>query len=455
MAGAPGGPRGPGGDALTSPPAPPGALPLRRPHVVAGALLLGLLVSGQALAHLDAQSPYLYMTTPPFPVGAGTGAEGYVFWLEGHPTYAESWQPARQAALFAGASDDLTTGDTDARAGYAYLWALLALPLGYYWGAVLLNLVSWYLAALATWYLALGLLGRHLPAYGAALLVALGQGFVAMVGTPMSYVAGYAWSPVLLALAHRWNLIPDATYDRPSPGRRHWALWGWLAGVAGLFYFTNLVTLGALLLLGLPTARLRHLLLAAALTLAVPASWELAGRSLVGLQFQSTTAADLSSNVHGLLQTALARPLLLPSEAGGGSARALAGGFSSPTLPLAALGIVLATPRRRRWYLAVALCGLAPAMILHHLPVTQRYGYLAFPAIYIAAAEGAWRLAVRLGAPAAGRGATPAEALSSPSHPSQRRWAVALLGLVALAQLVQANADLWGIHRFALAFGAP
>ena len=114
--------------------------------------------------------------------------------------------------------------------------------------------------------------------------------------------------------------------------------------------------------------------------------------------------------------------------------RALAGGFPLPPLPLAIVGIVAARPERRRWYLAVLLCGLAPAMVLHHLPVTQRYGYLAFPAVYIAAVEGVTWIA-RL----------------SPRAP----WTVAGVTVLASIQLWQANADLWGVYRYALAFGAP
>lgn len=422
---------------------------LRRAQRMAGAALLAILVTAQTASHLDERNAYLYMTTPRFPVGPGSGADGYVFWLEGHPTYMESWQFARQAALYGGASTDLGTGDTDARAGYAYVWTLLARPLGYFGGAVVLNALCWMGAALATWYLARRLLERELPAFGAALGVACGQGFVVMAGTPMSYVAGFAWAPILLALTHRLGLLAPAGHQpaghQPAGqqgaswrARARWAAWGWTCGVAGLFYFTHVVALATLWLLGLrqPHCRppLTGLLLASALALAVPASWEVAGRAGVGLAFASTTASDLSSNVKGLLQTAMARPLRLPDEAGQGSVRALAGGFPFPTLPLAVVGIVVAGHERRRWYLAVLLCGLAPAMVLHHLPVTQRYGYLAFPAVYIAAVEGVTWIA-RL-SPRAG-------------------WTVAGVILLAGIQLLQANADLFGVYGYALAFGGP
>ncbi|MDQ3699844.1 MAG: hypothetical protein M3442_02870, partial [Chloroflexota bacterium] len=350
------------------------------------------------------------------------------------------------------------------------LWTLLARPLGYFNGAVVLNVLYWIGAALATWYLARRLLERELPAFGAALGVACGQGFVALAGTPMSYVAGFAWAPILLALTHRLGLLAPITVKpagHQGAAWRAWApwtAWGWACGVAGLFYFTHVVALATLWLLSLPslsqagpgalggrrqlrsaTSRLSlrrahcrlpllGLLLASALTLAVPASWEVAGRAGVGLAFASTTASDLSSNVKGLLQTAVARPLRLPDEAGQGTVRALVGGFPLPTLPLAILGIVAASCARRRWYLTVLLCGLVPAMVLHHLPVTQRYGYLAFPAVYIAAVEGVTWIAGR-----------------------SRRAAWTVAGIAGLAgiQLVQANADLVGVYRFALAFGGP
>jgi hypothetical protein len=420
--------------------------PLSRGRALAGAALLAAVVAALTLTHLDDRSPHLYLTTPPFPNGPGSGADGYAFWLEGHPTFMESWQFTVQAALYAGASEDRTTGLADARAGYAYLLALLALPLGYFWGAVLLNAVFWLAAALATWDVARRLLPAEPIAFGAALLVAGGQGFVALAGTPMSYVAGYAWLPILLALALRWNLPM-------GPSRlQHWALWGWVCGVAGLFYFTHLVALAVLWLTGLRRAPLRGLLLASALALAVPLSWELYGRALAGLRFEAGTAADLSVNLAGLLQAARTAPLTLPAEAGRGTTRALLGGFPFPLLPLAALGAAAAPPSRRTWYLIVAVCGLAPVMLLHHIPATQRYGYLAYPAVALAAAEGLWWLALRHRSPSAGAAPAGRRARGSAGPLRLATAGALLLGAVALAQAV---ADLWGVHHFALAFGAP
>ncbi|HEX2033140.1 MAG TPA: hypothetical protein VHS99_03060 [Chloroflexota bacterium] len=421
------------------------APPRRRARLIGAAALL-LLVTVQTFTHLDEHSPYLYMTMPGFPVGWGVGAEGYVAWVDGHPVQAEAWQFAHQAAHLGGALHGLDTGNTDARAGYGYLVALLARPFGYYWSAVVVNLLSWYAAALATWYLGTVMLGAAAPAFGAAVLVAGGQGFVAMAGTPMSYVSGYAWSAVLLALAHRWRLF----------GRRcsttRWLLWGWLTGLAGLFYFTHVVLLATAWLFGGRRGPLRPLILATVLAMAVPLTWQLAGQNLVGLRFERATADDLTSNLTGILRVALHAPLELPGKAGESSLRALVGGFALPTLPLAALGVARAAPRRRQWYLAVAICGLAPVFVLHHIPVTQRYGYLAYPAVYLAAAEGAWWLATTLARRASFRNARDA-------RPAPRgaplTWGIAALVLLAGIQLFQANADRWGMMHFALAFGGP
>jgi hypothetical protein len=301
----------------------------------------------------------------------------------------------------------------------------------------------WLAAALATWYLGRTLLGSEPPAFAAALLTAGGQGFVAMAGTPMSYVAGYAWGALLRALAVRWQL-----FGWRSRGGR-WLAWGWLCGVAGIFYFTHVVLIGTAWVFGLRRTPLRHLVVATAAALAVPGAWYLVGHYAVGLRFQETTAQDLVGSLRRLLQIAIHSPLLLPGEAGDHSARALAGGYYYAVLAVAVAGTVMAAPRRRAWYLAVALCGLGPAFVLHMLPVTQRYGYLAFPAIHVAAAEGAWSLGrlarawvARL-APALPLGASPAA------------WGWGALALLGAIQLAQANADLWGIYRFALAFGAP
>ena len=445
---------------LHEPPPPPPPLP--RWGALAGTAVLIALTATLTLTHLGARNPYLYLTTPTFPNGPGSGADGYVHWIEGHPTYLESWQFISQAALYAGAQEDRTTGLTDARAGYAYLLSLLALPLGYFRAAVLLNAVSWLVAALATWSLARRLLslppgelyapvrrttpvaplardpaGNESLAFGAALLVAAGQGFAGLAGAPMSYVAGFAWFPVLLALALRWGLPFGAA--RPPL----WALWGWLCGAAALFYFTNVVALAALWLLALPRAPLRHLLLATAVALAVPASWELYGRAVLDLRFDSGTAADLGANVATLLRTARSAPLTLPAEAGRGTARALLGGFPLPLIALAALGVAVAPDSRRTWYLTIAVCGLAPAMVLHHLPATQRYGYLVYPAVALAAIEAIrWLTRPR----------------TIPLLAGERRARIAGLSAVAVVVLIaagQAAADLWGWYAFALGFGAP
>jgi hypothetical protein len=259
----------------------------------------------------------------------------------------------------------------------------------------------------------------------------------------MSYVAGYAWMAVLLALLLRWDL----TSPTASVGRG--ALWGWICGVSGLFYFTHVAALAVLWLQGLGRTPWRALLVTTFAALAVPFSWELAGRALTTLQFDSGTAVDLTTNLAGLLRTALADPLSLPAEAGQGTTRALLGGFPFPLLPLAALGAATAPRSRRTWYLTVALCGLAPAMILHHLPATQRYGYLAFPAIALAAAEG-------LGWLALGRRPLSVSPPPVPVEPSlTARWVMASVLILGAVALFQANADLWGRYDFALAFGAP
>jgi hypothetical protein len=147
--------------------------------------------------------------------------------------------------------------------------------------------------------------------------------------------------------------------------------------------------------------------------------------------------------VSALLRTARAAPLTLPAEAGRGTTRALLGGFPLPLIALAALGVAVAPASRRTWYLVVAVCGLAPAMVLHHLPATQRYGYLAFPAVAVAAAEGVrWLTRPR----------------TIPLLAGERPARIARLSAVVLVVLLaagQAAADLWGWYAFALAFGGP
>jgi hypothetical protein len=408
---------------------------------VAGTAVLAAIIVAQTLGHLDEHGGYLYMTRPGFPVGPGGGIDGYVYWLEGHATYEESWQFAVQTALYAGATSDHTTGDHDARAAYSYQAALLADPLGYFAGFTLLNIVWWLVAAIATWYLAAQLLGRGPPAYAAALLTAAGQGFVFMTGTPMSYVAGYAWGAVLLAVAVRWNL-----FGWQSDGRR-WLAWGWLCGVAGLFYFTHVVLIGTAWLFGLRRVPIRHLVATSAVAFAIPGTWYAVGHYAAGLHFQETTGQDLAASARDLAQLALRSPLSLPGAAGDHTSLALVGGYYW-LLVAALLGIVVAAPRRRAWYLAVALCGLGPVFVLHMIPVTQRYGYLSYPGVHIAAAEGAWFAGMTLW-----RGVRRIAPAFAPG--TSVAWGTATLGLLVAVQLVQANVDLLGVYRYSLAFGAP
>jgi hypothetical protein len=267
-----------------------------------------------------------------------------------------------------------------------------------------------------------------------------------MAGTPMSYVAGYAWGAVLLALAARWQL-----FGWRSSGAR-WLLWGWLCGVSGLFYFTHVVLIGTAWLFGLRRVPAYRLVAATAAAMAIPGLWFLAGHYVIGLVFKDVTAQDLARSVRQLADTALTTPLRLPSEAGDQSVHALVGGYYYLVLLCAVVGVAAAAPRRRQWYLAAAICGLGPAFVLHMLPpphLTQRYGYLAYPAIHVAAAEGAWAAA-----DLARRHARRLLGLASGGW-LDRTWQVAALTALALTQLVQANADLVGIYRFALAFGGP
>lgn len=397
------------------------------------ALLLALLVV-QTLLHADERGAYLYMTLPAFPTGVGTGADGYVAWLDGHPVYAEAWQFGKLANLFSGAAADLDTGDHDARGAYSYLAALLARPIGFFPAFLATNVLFWLSACVAMWYLGRVLLGTSALGFTAALLAACGQGFVFMSSSPMSYVAGYAWSALLLALMTRWRL-----FGWTSDWRR-WIAWGFVCGASGLFYFTHVVTVGAAWIFGASRAPLRGLVPATAVALLVPAAWFAVGTNSIGLRFQETTANDLFGQVRVLLKLALTSPLVLPLAAGENAFRALLGGFNVPLLPLAALGVMVATPRRRQWYVAVAACGLIPVLILHMIPVTQRYGYLAYPAVYLAATEAcAW-----LSREVAGRLAFRGGAVFA-----------TLAGALVAVQLFQANADLLGIYRFSVAFGGP
>ncbi|MGI8423233.1 MAG: hypothetical protein ACR2NO_03835 [Chloroflexota bacterium] len=93
------------------------------------------------------------------------------------------------------------------------------------------------------------------------------------------------------------------------------------------------------------------------------------------------------------------------------------------------------------------ICGASPAYILHHIPVTQRYAYLAYPAVYVAAVEG-----LRLSASLLAR------LISHPAvsrHTARSILCVMLFVVMLAFQLLRANADVFGEYGFVLAYGGP
>ncbi len=365
--------------------------------------LLALVVAVEILAHAGPRSPHVTGLQPTRSPGAFTHAEGYISFLGGVPVYLEAQNEVVPLAMaFSGevASGQNLGGPNDDRAGYAYLLALAASVLSYYPAGLLINGLFWWLASMAVWSLGRTFFGNGPRAIAAALLTATSQGLTFWSATPMSYVVGLAWFAILLAVATRWRIAGWG-----GAAVRHRLAFGWLVGVTGLFYVVPQVALGWMGMFVLRRAAWWGILFAAAMAVALLRVWQVAGK-MGGLAFDPRVVASLGyvggqptlanwlefwAQVPQPLLTDLSRYQLIG---------ALVGGFYYPLLFASLVGIIVARPRRQQWYAAVLVAGLGAGVIasqIHTISSTSRYIYWAYPALYLAAAEGSWFLGRRVG----------------------------------------------------------
>src|SRR6266851_4401718 len=277
-------------------------------------------------------------------------------------------------------------------AGYSLIGSVAAPLVGAYASFVLVNVLFWVAAALATYALALRHVGSNVAAVLAALLVSTAPAFEALVGQALPYVASYSLFVIGLLVFDRARLFERATSARV-------ALACGLAGGIG-FVFYDLYMLPAFVMLyGLfRRMPLRNLALVLGAMIVPRAAWSLYWQ-----------AAHLASYSHNEAHPAEALAAWFDS------ARTGEGVFSKlkAYVLLAAHGalnigaaflfwpVALAAwelwcrrrPPEGAWFAAVALAGFAPALFMlstwPHIP--RWYGY-GFPAVYILAASAAVRL---------------------------------------------------------------
>ena len=243
------------------------------------ALLLGLLVLVEGAGHVGGGSGG-WATGRPASESDKSTADGYVAWVEGRPVQAETLYTWDQVSALS-----QRTADSGARfqdpasiassrtghAAYAFLVTLvtrLTSLLGSAFAAYLVvNLLCWWIGALAIFDLARRATGSWWTGLLAGALAGTGLGFTWMVGLPYSAVASYAGVAVVLWLIER--LRP---FDAGTP-IRDLVLTGTIAAATGLLYGLLIFMAGAIVAAFVGRTDLRRLVLWCALVLGIGQVW--------------------------------------------------------------------------------------------------------------------------------------------------------------------------------------
>jgi hypothetical protein len=379
---------------------------------------------------LGASSPDTRYTLPQFSLGYFWGTPlGWTGVVDGVPVNKDSVQFASLAGFFRDepAVPVPTEDNVYVRfAGYSLVGSILAPVFGAYASFVLINVVFWVAATLATYLLALRFTGDRAIGWLATLLVATAPAFEALAGQALPYVASYSLFVLSLLLFDRARL-----FERDTPYSTALAC-GLVSGLGFLFY--DLYMLPAFvvvygLLRRMPLRTMAVVLVA----MAVPRlSWS--------LYWQAAHLASYSHNETHPIEALTA--WFDTARAGEGIARIKSYLFLAAHGALNIGAVFLFWPlllalgelwfRRRSaealWFVAVAVAGFAPALFMlstwPHIPRWYAYG---FPAIYILAAAGAVRLGRRVGA--------------------QHWLAVAVAVLLVVPAIVLSNLDVLGATR--------
>ncbi|HLZ27042.1 MAG TPA: hypothetical protein VKV73_06955 [Chloroflexota bacterium] len=361
--------------------------------------LMALVLCGlETGLRLGAASPDTRYTLPQFSLGYFWDTPlGWTGVVDGVPVNKDSVQFSSLAGFFRDEPAVQVPVEDNVYvrfAGYSLLGSVMAPLVGAYASFVLVNVLLWVAAALATYALAVRLTGSALTATLAALLVSTAPAFEALVGQALPYVASYSVFVLGLWLFDRLSL-----FARDTPPRTALAC-GLVGGLGFVFY--DLYMLPAFVVAygvfrRMPLRNLALVLVAMALPrLAWSGYWQL---------------AQLASYSHNETHPAEALAAWFdPARMGQGLARlkayVLLGAhgllnigaaflFWPVLLAVFELGILL---RRRApaaaWFVAVAVAGFAPALFMlstwPHIPRWYAYG---FPAVYILAAAAAVRIA--------------------------------------------------------------
>ncbi|HEY5998752.1 MAG TPA: hypothetical protein VI078_05545 [bacterium] len=182
-------------------------------------------------------SAWIKMTSPVERTHASNPLIGYAYTLGGEPVHKENLSFASQVLFFRGADQGQRVQfDLYYQRAFVSFVAACLFPFLDAWTALLLvNLLAWGLAALATWALIRAMGGGGRAAFLGVVLCAGGMGFVSHVGDLSAHLAAFA-----LYYLGVYALVALEAHARDLPLRTHLALGGLLA-LACLQYNTGLI----------------------------------------------------------------------------------------------------------------------------------------------------------------------------------------------------------------------
>jgi hypothetical protein len=378
----------------------------------------------------------------------------YVPFIEGSAFYLNNLVPDHQGWVNADVEDSLSIDEqfcgwetpVHARLLRRPLVHYLAAPFSYliphYYVYLALNTLLWLGAALATGQLALLILGSREAAHWAALLTALGNGFIYFVAQPMAYLAGYS-AVAVTPLALEVLLVGK---ERPSVAAA--VLFGAVVGCALLTYDLFPLLPALLLYAWLRRASLRATGIALVIALAVDVGFLLVEQRLLKISLDSDNANFMTYALHQMW-----RPLLEPITFNLYSralrfvvvcAQSLLFAFFGVGALLAAVGFVVASPNVRRLSLVMVLPTVLTLGALYFgglrwgrvlMAELPRFFFGAYPAIYLLGAVALVRLRERLSA--------------------RRHLAAAAPWVIVALVLALANADIFGFTEASYHFYWP
>ena len=315
-------------------------------------------------------------------------------------------------------------------AGYALVGSVLAPLVGAYASFVVINVLFWIGAVVATYLLTVRFLGEAAAAVLATVLVATAPAFEALAGQALPYVASYSLFVLALLLFERVRLFERGTSATVALAA------GLAAGLGFLFY--DLFMLPAFVVVyGFFRRTSWRTLLIVLVAMAVP-------RLIWSGYWQALQLPSYAHNETHPIEALLA--WFDPTRTGEGLARLKGYALLAAhgVLNIGAVFLFWPLPfalwelwcRRRTqealWFVAVMVAGFAPALFMlstwPHIP--RWYGY-GFPAVYILAGAAA----VRIG-----------RAVSVRSELSVGGLAVAAM-VVVLPAVVFANLDVAGATK--------